>query len=159
MKFNKHKEEKQNEDFNKIIDESIFNAVSEFTQILKEFWFKDFNSDEIEEVASANDIADQDHYEALDYDFSLFKNYYDNLVIEMNHIKKSKLQFYNIETFNKYKDYVKAIQQYKNHDTTINCYWLEKELYLRNDLYNLLNNNNKGIIDNMKRKQKNNDKL
>jgi hypothetical protein len=27
MKFNKHKEEKQNEDFRKIIDESIFNAV------------------------------------------------------------------------------------------------------------------------------------
>jgi hypothetical protein len=125
MKFNKHKEEKQNEDFNKIIDESIFlNAIKIKENLIRYTDGDYFKLESLDEL----DLMEWDNESLKDPAFREFhleyiddiKRIYKLLCAELDILQDSKLQFYDRKTFIKFRDYKLLLDNYKKYINEFN---------------------------------------
>ncbi len=133
MKFNKHKEEKQNEDFRKIINTSIFNCLSKMQNVYNDYLNYAHANNNI-----SQQIKESDKFNNPKYDLSnnatfkskinYIKDYTDR---EVDSIISSKLQFENFENFKLLVKYKEIIDKYNKiyFDSSINGNKFYKELY------------------------------
>lgn len=129
MKFNKLKEEKQNEDFRKIINTSIFNCLYKFQNILIESQ----NVLKEKNLIADNGIKDGKFYNPI-YFSSSYSTYsyelnklYDFTKNEINEIENSRLQFQNYDNFLLLIKYKEIIDRYNKKYELYNKMY--KELY------------------------------
>ncbi len=107
MKFNKHKEEKQNVDFLNILDESIFETAMEIKLELLEISSPEYRK------SKPKEIEDNKHYRMVNFQakeimiksLEAIRNIYKVTYDEVKTIQESKLQFYDFETFKKFNKY------------------------------------------------------
>jgi hypothetical protein len=152
MKFNKHKEEKQNEDFKKIIDESIYeNSIN-----INENLFKYSDGEFL--ILDDENLDEWNYHNLQDPEFREFHlEYIDNinqiyklLCAELKILQDSKLQFYDRKTFIKFRDYKLLVYEYEKYTDKFDFY-ISLGFYYK--LLELLEPENKKLLDsnNMKR--------
>lgn len=133
MKFNKYKEEKQNEDFKKIVNTSIFNCLSKMQNVYNNYLEDAYKNniitlDEKESEKFKNTKYDRSNNLSFKYKIIEIKNYTDN---EIKSIENSKLHFQNYENFILFIKYKEIIDKYNSNklESSTNGNRFYKELY------------------------------
>ena len=146
MKFNKHKEEKQNEDFNRIINESIYENSLNINENL--FKYSDGNFLLLDD----ENLGDWNYHNLQDPEFREFHlEYIDNinqiyklLCAELKILQDSKLQFYDRKTFIKFRDYKLLVYEYEKYTDKFEFH-ISLGFYYK--LLELLEPENKKLLD------------
>nr|BFD33774.1 hypothetical protein GTC16762_33930 [Pigmentibacter ruber] len=122
IKFNKHKEEKQNEDFRKIINTSIFNCLEHMQVVLNKselHLISTFSDEDVDNIKRQKNNKKFNnpyyrHDNARLNNSKEIKEIYEYTRKELENIENSKLQFQDYDNFILVSRYRKIIDKYED---------------------------------------------